>query len=448
MNFFSFADLSQTADSLAAFMDANFIVVCRRGALVCGIIALLSVAFARATEAPSRDAAFHRAALLREAGKQIFSDRSYSASGRQSCASCHDPRLRYSPPNASDVQAGGSDMHAKGFRAPPTLTYLNRVPPYSNHYYDSDEEGDESVDNGPTGGLTWDGRVNGGENQARIPLLAEFEMASTTAGVARAVRAADYAHLLREALGATSLDSDDAAFAAVVRALGAFEQDYDEFNPYTSKYDAYLTGHAKLSAAETRGLELFDDPAKGNCAQCHLSQRMADGGAPALSDYGLIALGVPRNPNIARNRDAGFHDLGACGPERKDKAGEAEFCGLFRTPTLRNVALRKTFFHNGKFHDLRDVVEFYITRDITPERWYRKNTDGSVLVYDDLPAPYQHNINRDAPFEGQRPGAKPALDEHEVDDVVAFMKTLTDGYLEENPYRAERQSRLAHAELR
>jgi cytochrome c peroxidase len=419
-------------------MEANFIAACRRGALVCGVVVLCSVAFARAAEAPSRDTAFHRAALLREAGKGIFSDRSYSASGRQSCASCHDPHFRYNPPNALDVQVGGGDMHEKGFRAPPTLTYLNRVPPYSNHYYDSDEEGDESVDNGPTGGLTWDGRVNGGENQARIPLLAEFEMANTIAGVAHAVRAADYAHLLREALGAKALDSDDAAFTAVVRALGAFEQDYDEFNPYTSKYDAYLTGRVKLSAAEMRGLELFNDPAKGNCAQCHLSQRTADAGAPALSDYGLIALGVPRNPNIARNRDAGFHDLGVCGPERKDKTGDAEFCGLFRTPTLRNVALRKTFFHNGKFHDLRDVVEFYVTRDITPERWYAKNVDGGVLVYDDLPAPYQANLNRDAPFEGQRPGAKPALDEHEIDDVVAFMKTLTDGYLKENPYRSER----------
>ena len=77
---------------------------------------------------------------------------------------------------ARDVQRGGADMSERGFRAPPTLTYLNRVPPYSNHYHDSDEEGDESVDNGPTGGLTWDGRVNGGENQARIPLLAAFEM--------------------------------------------------------------------------------------------------------------------------------------------------------------------------------------------------------------------------------------------------------------------------------
>jgi cytochrome c peroxidase len=299
------------------------------------------------------------------------------------------------------------------------------VPPYSNHYRDSDEEGDESVDNGPAGGLTWDGRVNGGENQARIPLLAPFEMANTVAGVARAVRKADYASTLREALGEHALDADDAAFAAVVRALGAFEQDYDEFNPYTSKYDAYLTGNAKLGKAELRGLKLFEDPEKGNCAQCHLSERTLDGGAPALSDYGLIALGVPRNPAIERNRDAAFHDLGA--------------------PTLRNVALRETFFHNGRFHDLREVVEFYVTRDITPARWYAKDAAGRTDAYDDLPAEYRANVNREAPFEGQKPGAKPRLDAREIDDVVAFLKTLTDGYVAANPYRAERAKTMAQA---
>ncbi|MEO7433359.1 MAG: cytochrome c peroxidase, partial [Dokdonella sp.] len=313
-------------------------------------------------------AAFARTAALRDIGRRIFSDPSFSASGRQACASCHDPAHRYNPANALDVQPGGADGKHLGFRTPPTLTYLNRIPPYSNHYHDSDDEGDESVDAGPTGGLTWDGRVDRGDTQAKIPLLSAFEMASSVAGVARAVRAAAYAGNLRETLGTHALDTDTDAFAAVVHALGVFEQDYDEFNPYTSKYDAWLTGRASLSAREQRGLKLFENETKGNCMQCHLSRRPLDGSPPALSDYGLIALGVPRNTRIPRNADTSFHDLGACGPERTDKRGQADFCGLFRTPTLRNVALRRTFFHNGKFQSLRDVVAFYVTRDITPER--------------------------------------------------------------------------------
>jgi len=383
-------------------------------------------------------AAMKRAALLRRAGRSIFSDPSLSASGRQSCASCHAPARRYNPPNALDVQPGGRDGHSQGLRAPPTLTYINRVPPYSNHFHESDDEGDESVDNGPTGGLTWDGRVDLGAKQAAMPLTAPNEMANTAAGIAAAVRHAPYAATLRMALGNHALDADSDAFDATVRALAAFEEDMDEFSPYTSKYDAFLTGHVQLSEQEQRGLALFNDEAKGNCAQCHRSQRGKDGTPPAFSDYGLIALGVPRNAAIPRNRDPAFFDLGACGPERKDKAGQEEYCGLFRTPTLRNVTLRSTFFHNGKFHSLRDAVAFYVTRDITPDRWYAKDARGKAITYDDLPARYQTNVNRESPFAGQKPGATPRLSRSEIADVVAFLRTLTDGYLKANPYRAER----------
>jgi cytochrome c peroxidase len=404
------------------------------------LAALLACVFAQASTMGEVDP-FKRTQLLRRAGRAIFSDTRLSRSGRLACASCHAPSRRYNPPNSLDIEPGGKSLDAFSFRAPPTLTYLARIPAYSNHYHDSDDEGDESVDNGPTGGLTWDGRVDGGDNQAELPLLAENEMASTRAGVAAGVRAAPYATLLKTALGEHSLDDDVAAFRATVRALAAFEEDYDEFNAYTSKYDAYLNGLATLSAQEKRGLDLFNAADKGNCAQCHLSARTLDGGAPAFSDYGLISLGVPRNPNIASNHDPDFHDLGACGPLRTDKSGDAAFCGLFRTPTLRNVALRKTFFHNGKFHDLRDVVDFYVTRDIAPERWYSRNADGSVNRYDDLPERYHANVNRDPPFADQHPGAKPHLDAGEIRDVVAFMHTLTDGYLRANPYRAARAAR-------
>ncbi|MEO6689346.1 MAG: cytochrome c peroxidase [Dokdonella sp.] len=415
------------------------------GYLSASVAAVASDAPPSGVNASTYAAAFERTTQLRDVGRRIFSDASFSASGRQSCASCHDPSHRYNPPDARDVQPGGVDGRQLGFRAPPTLTYLNRIPPYSNHHHDSDEEGDESVDAGPTGGLTWDGRVDRGDNQARIPLLSAFEMAASVAGVARAIREARYAPTLRKALGATALDADNDAFDAVVHALGVFEQDYDEFNPYTSKYDAWLTGRARLSAREMRGLTLFEDASKGNCMQCHLSRRPLDASAPAFSDYGLIALGVPRNNRIPRNADASFHDLGACGPERADKRGQSGFCGLFRTPTLRNVALRKTFFHNGSFHSLRDVIAFYVTRDITPERWYPKRVDGSVDAYDDLSPDYQANLNREPPFEGQKPGAKPRLDAREIDDIVVFLGTLTDGYLKENPYRVERRQARAKA---
>lgn len=359
-------------------------------------------------------------------GKQLFFDASLSGSGKLACASCHSPDHAFSPANALAVQLGGSDMHRTGMRAAPTLKYLQSVPAFAEHYHESDDEGDESVDAGPTGGLTWDGRVDRGRDQARIPLLSSFEMGSTPARVSAAVKAAPYADAFREAFGERIFDNDDATFNAVLQALETFEQTPELFYPYTSKYDAYLAGKAQLTKAELHGLQVFTDEQKGNCASCHISQRTKDGAPPQFSDFGLIAIGVPRNRALAVNHDPHFYDLGACGPERTDLGGRAEFCGIFRTPTLRNVALKKSFFHNGIYHSLDQVVRFYAERDTNPEKFYPVSK-GKVQKFDDLPQRYWVNLNTDPPFD-RKPGDKPSLDEAEIKDVVAFLKTLTDGY--------------------
>ena len=359
-------------------------------------------------------------------GKQMFFGASLSGSGKLACASCHHPDHGFSPANSRSVQLGGSDMHRSGLRAAPTLKYLQSVPAFTEHYHDSDDEGDESVDAGPTGGLTWDGRVDRGSDQARIPLLSTFEMGSTPANITAAVKAAPYADAFRAAFGAHVLDSDDATFKAVLQALEAFEQTPDTFYPYTSKYDAYLAGKAELTQAELHGLQVFNDEKKGNCASCHISRRALNGAPPQFSDFGLIAIGVPRNRALPANRDPHFYDLGACGPARIDLKRRDEFCGIFRTPTLRNVALKKSFFHNGIYHSLDEAVRFYAERDTNPEKFYPVS-DGKVQKFDDLPRRYWANLNTDPPFD-REPGDKPALDETEISDVVAFLNTLTDGY--------------------
>jgi cytochrome c peroxidase len=85
------------------------------------------------------------------------------------------------------------------------------------------------------------------------------------------------------------------------------------------------------------------------------------------------------------------------------------------------------FFHNGVFHSLREVVAFHVRRDIAPERWYLRGADGTVRMYDDLQATYRDNVNREAPFTPVADG-RPRLDDAEIDDVIAFLETLTDGY--------------------
>ncbi|NML29640.1 cytochrome-c peroxidase [Paraburkholderia antibiotica] len=369
-------------------------------------------------------------------GKQLFFDPTLSGSGKLACASCHSPEHGFTPANARPVQLGGSDMRRAGLRAAPTLKYLQSVPAFAEHYHESDDEGDESVDAGPTGGLTWDGRVDRGSAQASIPLLSSFEMGSSPARVTAAVKAAPYADAFRAAFGEHIFDNDDATFNAVLQALGTFEQTPELFYPYTSKYDAYLAGKASLSAAELHGLELFNDERKGNCASCHISQRTRDGAPPQFSDFGLIAIGVPRNRALPANRDPHFYDLGACGPERTDLKGRDEFCGIFRTPTLRNVALKQSFFHNGIYHSLEQVVRFYVERDTNPGKFYPV-VGGKVRKFDDLPQRYWANLNTEPPFD-RKPGDKPALDEAEIADVVAFLKTLTDGYRPEGKAAAAR----------
>ncbi|MBN9217022.1 MAG: cytochrome-c peroxidase, partial [Mesorhizobium sp.] len=289
----------------------------------------------------SRAQAFARAEALTALGRKMFFDPALSASGKQACSSCHDPHHAFGPASAAPIEMGGPNLDRPGLRAVPSLRYLQAAPAFTEHFYDSEDEGDESVDNGPTGGLTWDGRADHGKDQAKIPLLSPFEMANKdAAAVTDGLRKAAYADEFKAAFGNDVFDHPDDALDAAAEALGTFEQSAADFYPYSSRYDAFLAGKATLSAQELHGRELFEDETKGNCASCHLSEPANDGEPPQFTDFGLIAIAVPRNPAIPANADPAYIDLGLCGPLRTDFHGRAEYCGLFKTPTLRNVALR------------------------------------------------------------------------------------------------------------
>lgn len=368
-------------------------------------------------------------------GRSMFFDPKLSASGRVSCASCHDPAHAYGPPNVLPVQPSGaaplnSKRNASGFRAAPSLRYLQNVPVFSEHQFDN--EGDDSIDMGPTGGHTWDGRADSIHQQARMPLLSPAEMANpSVAAVVAALRAAPYAAQFRSAFGADIFDQEERAFQAALMAFEVFQQSPRDFYPYSSPYDAVLRGQATLKPNEARGLALFNDPDKGNCASCHLSAPTSDGAFPLFTDFGHIAIGVPRNAKIEANADPNFFDLGLCGPLRVDLSNHPEYCGRFRTPSLRNVAVRKSFFHNGVVRTLEDAIRFYVQRDTDPARWYGRQgarASSGARPFNDLPPRYHANINTDPPFGG-RPGDAPALSESEIRDVAAFLKTLTDADL-------------------
>ena len=365
-------------------------------------------------------------------GRRLFFDPSLSASGRESCASCHSPAYAYGPPNGRAVQLGGPDGRRAGTRAAPTLRYtLDRTPIWFHEQAVSLAER-LTENEPPAGGFTWDGRFDRLRDQAAFPLFNPDEMANASLqAVVAKLRAAPYAADFRALFGDAVLDEPTAALARALYAIERFELTDSSFHPYTSKYDAYLDGAASLTTQELRGKQLFDDPRGGACMICHLDGRGANGAHPIFTDFQFEALGVPRNPEIPANRNAHYFDLGLCGPLRTDQAAVATFCGLFKTPTLRNVATRHAFFHNGRFHTLRDALRFYVQRDNDPQKWYPVARDGSVARFDDLPARYRANVDTtDRPLGAKR-GERPIWNEHDISDVIAYLATLTDGYSRE-----------------
>jgi cytochrome c peroxidase len=358
-------------------------------------------------------------------GRVLFFDKSLSASASMACASCHDPAHFYGPPNDLAVQRGGIDGRQSGVRSVPSLRYTQAIPPFTEHYFD--DEGDDSIDQGPAGGRTWDGRAQSTHEQAQLPLFSPFEMANRGPDdVVAKVQRAPYAAQFRQAFGEGVFKDKSLTFKGILMSLETFQQSPEDFYPYSSKYDAYLRGQTALTQEEARGLAAFNDVNKGNCARCHPSA-MRHGAFPQFTDFGFAAVGAPRNRAIPANADDRYHDLGLCGPLRTDLKASTQYCGMFRSPSLRNVATRRVFFHNGIFHRLEDVVRFYAERDTQPQTWYPRAADGTVLKYDDLPGKFQGNVDVEPPFD-RHAGGQAALSEQDVRDIVVFLNTLTDGF--------------------
>jgi cytochrome c peroxidase len=350
-------------------------------------------------------------------GEQLFRDKTLSVSGELACESCHRPEFAHAAPPEEVVSKGGARMDRTGIRNSPSIRYASFTPAFG---YDAEGT--------PFGGLFRDGRVPTLAAQAERPFLDARELANASPAdvIARMARSPN-ADRFRAVFGADALEHPEAAFRQLAAAIAQFQVENPDFHRFDSKYDAWLAGTASLSAQEERGLALFEDPKKGNCAACHPSRPSADGRPPLFTDFTYDNVGVPRNARLPANADASFHDLGLCGPERKDLAARREFCGAFKVPTLRNVARTAPYFHNGAIASLRDVVAFYVTRDTAPGDWYPSG-DGGPRRFDDLPAGLVAAVNTsEAPYD-RKPGEQPALTPAEIDDVVAFLRTLDDGY--------------------
>jgi len=335
---------------------------------------------------------------IEELGRRLFFEESLSAPAGQSCATCHAPTAGFSHPDQELPVSRGVIPGRYGSRNDLVASYTAFIPPLHK-----DPEEDIWV-----GGLFWDGRVDTLAEQAMRPPLNPLEMAARDeASILERLRALEYAPMFDEVFGPGALDDAEEAFNHMAEAIAAFEKT-EQFNPFTSKYDAFLRGKAKLSEQERRGLELFEAESKGNCAACHPSRPTEDGTPPLFTDFTYDNLGVPKNPENPfyllpkelNPEGFDFVDLGL-GVTVKDAAEN----GKFRVPTLRNAAVTAPYMHNGVFKKLFTVVAFYNTRDVAP--W--------------PPPEVPENANKDEMGDLK-------LRNQEVEDIVAFLQTLTDGW--------------------
>lgn len=335
-------------------------------------------------------------------GAQVFSDPDLSNPPGQACTDCHAAAAAFRDPESDHSTSMGVVAGRFGSRNAPSAMYARFVPSLR---YDAQR--------GWIGGLFWDGRAGTLEDQAGFPLLNPLEMNNPDkAAVVAAVREASYAQRFRDAFGPTALDDVDTGFAHVADALAAFERSR-VFAPFSSRYDRYLAGRAELTAAERRGLAIFEDPARGNCASCHPSRPAADGTPPLFTDFSYANLGIPRylnngflaqpawlNPDGDRFIDHGLMTT----------VGDPEQDGKFRVPTLRNVARTGPYGHNGYFQNLQYMLDFLATRD-------GFSADPAVGAW---PGP-EVAATVDRAHIGHLP-----LSPADIDDLIAFLTALSD----------------------
>jgi cytochrome c peroxidase len=351
-----------------------------------------------------------------ELGRTIFFDRSLSEPPGTSCASCHEPARAFSGDHGSGVGVpAGSRPGVLARRSAPSLLYLAFVPRFRFFSEDDDQHG---VDAEPFGGFFWDGRADSIAQLVRQPLLNPREMnGRDLAQIAEKLSRAPYAPAFETEFPGALADRARAV-DALGAALDAFLRS-PPMAPFSSKYDDFVRGTVQLSPTEEQGLRVFEDPKRGGCAACHkLDARASHPESSLFTDYGYEAVGAPRNASLLTRDD----DRGLCErPDPVNPSSDARWCVSFRTPSLRNVALRQSFMHNGAFKKLRDVVRFYATRATNPERWYR-----SGVSFDDTPAPYRGLIDVVSVPYNRALGGPPALDDGQIDAIVAFLGTLTD----------------------
>ncbi len=416
--------------------------------------------------------------LVASLGKQLFFDETLSNPAGMSCATCHTPGAGFEFPisaiNEHQGPVPGAVAGRFGNRRPPSLAYAAYLP-QGVPTFDADLHA-------YAGGLFWDGRAANLGIQAGMPLLNPNEMNNVVnnepseALVVQKVENGRFASFFQFVYGPNVFnESTDQVFQLIAQTIAAYEAS-PEVSPFSSKYDAWLAGQAKLTPAELDGLRLFTGSISGRpggpgyyksaeCVTCHGIPSKPSDGPDLFTNAVFVNVGVPKNlanPYYGMTDEAtdplGYNALGPnyvdfglgdfLYPQQGLPSGDLaqgdplHIDGLFKAPTLRNVDNRpyatftKAYYHNGFFKDLKSIVHFYNTRNLTTK-------PGEVIDFTKA-NPYAGLKGKPLWPEPEivttliNPSGLPngpanlvgnlGLTNQEENDIVAFLKTLTDGY--------------------
>lgn len=323
-------------------------------------------------------------------GKLIFFDTSLSVPTGVSCATCHSPMTGFSDPRHTAFSEGAT--HKFGKRNANAISYMTFAPNRRTELIRGIWE--------TAGGFFWDGKAEFLNQQALFPLVNPDEMNIPNYGIAaEKIKQATYYPKLQKLFGKAALTDSQTIVYYAITCLQAFEQSY-QVNQFTSKYDFYLKGKVKLSEQEMRGMNLFNDTTKAKCSLCHLSTSTPYATTQKIlfTDFSYDNIGLPKNPVQASFPiDSGLAKFEMNNPKE---------VGRFKTPTLRNVAITAPYMHSGIFNTLEDVLKFYNERDTNP-----------AFAHPEV----AENMNKDDL-------GNLSLSQQEMEDIIVFLKTLTDGY--------------------
>lgn len=306
-----------------------------------------------------------------ELGRFLFYEKQLSADGTVSCGSCHQQGKAFTDGRALALGVGGKISPFN------SMSLSNLL--FVKHFF-------------------WNGRSPSLENQSLEPIENPLEMnLSLEEAVNRLQNDSRYPPLFKAAFGSEEINTD-----RIAKAISTFERTLISSD---SKYDRYLLGEEELTEQEERGMHLFfthPEPSiglrGGNCGDCHVGVLLA---GETFGLNGFHNNGLDTDDNLK--------------PGLMSVTGDAFDKGKFRAPSLRNIELTAPYMHDGRFATLEEVLEHY---------------NDHIQLSETLDPLIQEASNQPI-FTGDP--IKLYLSEQEKEDIIAFLKTLTDHEFISNP---------------